>query len=387
MPFALLTSDTYTLRVFTPLENISIENVTFEGSNNASATRGVILQQTRNLTLNNVRFQNFVGAAGAYIDEGLGTQLSNLTAFNSGTGSEAAFNIRAQTDISALGIRDRLSTGFGQLWFMITYGNMAQLSSNRAGLGVASAGRGVKFDGCLYSTMDQIEGNDSGSTGVAITLGSNFNVFSNIVALRNRAGSPSNDIGLWFDGTSSDNLINGVIAKNNLTADLFIPTGSNRNVILNADVDTMSDGGTAQIGGIDNLVFGKKTLGLVLAGWVNVDFNSANTDFPITLVLPSKRFRFETIFVINTGTTASLTTARGGLFTAAAGGGTALVADQALAAITSNTVAVSANNLAVGSANTGWWDTTTPTVFWRTSTAQGAAATGRVFVYIRPMPG
>lgn len=378
MPFALLTSDTYTLNARQVRENITIENLIFDGNSNASATRGMLLQRTKNLNINQVYFKNFLGGAGAYIDAGIGTQLTNMFAQNCGTGSEAAFNIRAQTDLIASSIEDRFSAGFGQLWFMVTNSHMAQLSSNRAG--VSATGRGVKFDGCLYCSADQVEGNDSSATGIAVTLGSNFNTFSNFIALRNRGGG-GNDVGLWFDGTSGDNTVNNVLAKNNQTFDIQIPTGSDRNAIINADYDTISNTG------IDNLVIAKQSVGAYqLLGWADVNFNSANTDHAITIKFPTKYWRIGDIFVINNGTTASLTTARGGVFTATGGGGTTIAADQVLSAITSNAVnGVNGLAMTLAAGITSQY-VNYATLYYRTSTAQGAAATGRVYIMGRPIP-
>lgn len=128
---------------------------------------------------------------------------------------------------------------------------------------------------------------------------------------------------------------------------------------------------------------------LLLGGMVaNVDLNSANTDNAITIRLPSgvTNYRIDSVFVKNKGTTASLTTATAGLFSTAAGAGLALAANQALSAITSKTVDVDANGLALTitvGARTWLADTS---LFFRVGTAQGAAATADVYVYIRPLP-
>jgi hypothetical protein len=118
----------------------------------------------------------------------------------------------------------------------------------------------------------------------------------------------------------------------------------------------------------------------------NVDLNSANTDTEIKIKSPTTNYRVHAILVKNKGTTASLTTATAGLFSAAAGAGLALAANQALSAITSNTVNTDANLLAltqtVGSRT--WIDKTS--LFFRVGTAQGAAATADVYIYIQPLP-
>lgn len=135
----------------------------------------------------------------------------------------------------------------------------------------------------------------------------------------------------------------------------------------------------------DPIAFAALQYPTMLGGSVAVDFNAANTDHAIAITLPSgvTKYRLQNIIVENTGDTASLTTARGGLFGAAAGGSPTLIADQALSAITSNTVNVAANFLNLGAVAAAVNFTT---LYWRTSTAQGAAATGKVYIIIQPLP-
>ena len=126
---------------------------------------------------------------------------------------------------------------------------------------------------------------------------------------------------------------------------------------------------------------------LLLGGYAsNVNLNSANTDTAIRIASPTANYGIRSIFIKNKGTTASLTTATAGLFTAAAAGGLALAANQALSAITSNAVDTDANGLALAAAIGArtWIDYTT--LYFRVGTAQGAAATADVYVFIQPFP-
>lgn len=120
----------------------------------------------------------------------------------------------------------------------------------------------------------------------------------------------------------------------------------------------------------------------------NVDLNSANTDTAITIRLPTgvSTFRLNSVMLNNKGTTASLTTATAGVFTAAAGGGLALCANQALSAITANAVNTDANMLILSATIAGRTYINSTTLYFRVGTAQGAAATADVYVYAHPMP-
>ena len=123
---------------------------------------------------------------------------------------------------------------------------------------------------------------------------------------------------------------------------------------------------------------------VILGGSASVNLNSANTDVAITIASPATNYKIDKVTLQNTGTTASLTTATGGLFTATGGAGLALAANQALSAITSNAVNTDANSLdltiTVGARTT----INSATLQFRTGTAQGAAASGSVYVWIRP---
>lgn len=118
-----------------------------------------------------------------------------------------------------------------------------------------------------------------------------------------------------------------------------------------------------------------------------INFNSVG-DTAITIALPAgiTNYRINNFLVTNTGTTASLTTAQFGVFSAAAGGGTAIsAAGQSMAGLTSNTVNTNGSILNVAPATTNGYLNFT-TLFFRITTAQGAAATGNFYIVIVPLP-
>lgn len=78
--------------------------------------------------------------------------------------------------------------------------------------------------------------------------------------------------------------------------------------------------------------------------------------------------------VILVNASVSLTTAAAGLFSAAGAGGTAIVSNAALSGATGPTI-VSQRTVASTATLTG------PNMYWNVGTAQGAAATGDVYVY------
>lgn len=123
---------------------------------------------------------------------------------------------------------------------------------------------------------------------------------------------------------------------------------------------------------------------------IAVDFNTANTDYPITIKLPAgfTRYRLASVTVTNTGTAASITTATCGIFDTAGGGGTALVASgTSLAALTSNAPLTAGAVLTltlVAAAGATAYQTDT-TLFFRVQTAQGSAASGFVTFQVIPI--
>lgn len=83
---------------------------------------------------------------------------------------------------------------------------------------------------------------------------------------------------------------------------------------------------------------------------------------------------YSVLYVIKTNASISLTTATGGVYTAAAAGGTAVLTP---AALSGNTAA----NVVVQTTPTTTTVQTAQTLFWRIATAQGTASTVDIFVY------
>ena len=104
-------------------------------------------------------------------------------------------------------------------------------------------------------------------------------------------------------------------------------------------------------------------------------FQSVNVNQTGDTVLPINNTNSYSVSnVIFTDASTSLTTALAGVFTAPAAGGTAIVANAALSALTSSTV-VSQRTVASTAVQTG------QNLYVNVGTAQGAAATMDVFVY------
>jgi hypothetical protein len=108
----------------------------------------------------------------------------------------------------------------------------------------------------------------------------------------------------------------------------------------------------------------------LLASYQGVNVNqTGDTVLPI-----SNTTNYSVSNVIFTNASTSLTTALAGVFTAPGAGGTAIVANAALSALTGSTV-VSQRTVAATAAQAG------QNLYVNVGTAQGAAATMDVFVY------
>lgn len=117
-----------------------------------------------------------------------------------------------------------------------------------------------------------------------------------------------------------------------------------------------------------NVLPGYGILGSVTA-W---NVNSATTDTAFTV--GSARYIIDKIIVENASV--NLTTATGGVFTAAGGGGTTIAADQALSALTASTKYDELTLQAIAGTDVF----TAGTLYARCGTAQGGAATANLFL-------
>lgn len=117
----------------------------------------------------------------------------------------------------------------------------------------------------------------------------------------------------------------------------------------------------------------------------SVNFNSANTDYPIVVPLPAGFTRYVVQGLRISAASASLTTATCGLFTAAAAGGTAIVTTGSVITVSSASEN-SANNTQSFTIATGATQSfTASTLYFRVQTAQGSPATGLVSLYLTPL--
>ncbi len=130
----------------------------------------------------------------------------------------------------------------------------------------------------------------------------------------------------------------------------------------------------------------------VQCGWLYGANMNTTADQAIPMSVPSATYMIDSIAVSNPSV--SLTTAAGGLYTAASKGGVAVVANtQAYSTLTTNAANTTGNSflltLATAGSTTDFQGPTQAsavnTLYLSLTTAQGAAATADVRVYCRPL--
>jgi hypothetical protein len=126
--------------------------------------------------------------------------------------------------------------------------------------------------------------------------------------------------------------------------------------------------------------------GTVQCGWLyGANFN-VTTDQAIPIAVPSGTYMIEAIAISNPSV--SLTTAVGGVYSAASKGGVAVVANsQAYSSLTTNAANTTGNAMlaTLAAAGTTTAFTAPTTLYLSLTTAQGAAATADVRVRCRPL--
>lgn len=117
----------------------------------------------------------------------------------------------------------------------------------------------------------------------------------------------------------------------------------------------------------------------------NVDFNVANSDTAIPIVLPTGFTRYRVLAVRLSGASANISTATCGVFTAAAGGGVAAIVNPTTITVASAAENTNTNAQNINGANQNTMSLNALTLYFRVLTAQGSAGTANVAIVIEPL--
>lgn len=247
-PILIQTKETHAVKKWTPLNSPGLSNLTIDlGTATGAVRRGVLVQDVRNGVFEHLEILNS-SEAGLYSLRGFRNQYSDIKLQKCGSSKESDFTASFETYSHFSDIQSVNATGFGPQWIACSYCFGSAVRS------VGATGRGIKLHGVLQSNFVNLEGLNSASTGIAITLRTQHNNFTNLVAMGNAASS-GNDIGLWFSGQENiGNYCSGVKLTINGNYDIQINSTDTHNVIVGAHFDSFAK--ISNSGGPTNFING-----------------------------------------------------------------------------------------------------------------------------------
>ena len=248
-PITINTGDTHNVKKWTPLYAPGLADLTIDmGAATGAVRRGVVINDVRNGRFEHLEILN-CPESGLQSFRGYQNHYEDIKLRKCGSAIESDFQIAFETHSHFDDIQSINATGFGPQWIACSYSRGDSIVSTGAN------GRGIKFHGLLESNFENLVGLNSASTGIAITLRTQYNNFKNLVAMQNAAGSGSNDIGLWFSGQSNiANYFFGVEVTTNRNFDIQTNSTDTHNVIEGVHFDAFSK--ISNRGGPTNLIIG-----------------------------------------------------------------------------------------------------------------------------------
>jgi hypothetical protein len=187
-------------------------------------------------------------------------------------------------------------------------------------------------------------------------------------------------------GAATGTSLNGVAINSTTTGSGIIVVGGKTLNVQNSLAIAGADGGLWTLPGNGGQVASLPQMGTLEFTLSAANFNST-ADQPITITLPTGRTRYQLLAVIVSNPSISLTTAVGGIYTAAAKGGVAVVgAGTVYSTLTTNTAGTSGSLFSPGITNSTTAFYNSATLYFALTTAQGAAATADITIQIRPLP-
>jgi hypothetical protein len=161
-----------------------------------------------------------------------------------------------------------------------------------------------------------------------------------------------------------------------------LPPGVSPGIFNNGDLWSTSAGLFVRVAGQTYNVVNPSIISITAYG---VNFNTANTDNPISIVLPPGYSRYRISSIEISGASGSLSSSTFGVFTAVSAGGTAIVTSGTAGTITTGSENTNNNTQSPTINNTGTQSYTLGTLYFRVQNAQGVAAAANVTFHIYPL--
>lgn len=264
------TADTDTILEVIPVTNLTIRNLSFDGSGSSGAptARGVNARFTKGCKYDNLRFDNF-NASGFQETDSYGSRINDIFTYRCGSGGEGSFHIIECSNFVVNNVVSYNSSGFGPQFSQCVLGQASNIISSGA------TGRAMKISGCGFCNFTNLACVHATTTGLSITDGTYACKFTNVDGHQN-----GNAEGIWFAGTdNSYNLITNARAYGNLTNGLIFNSTDINNTVVNYQGQNVVDSGTnnvvmrneAGVAEFNNLAVKRANTTLV---------NGANADVP-----------------------------------------------------------------------------------------------------------
>lgn len=239
----LLTTQSGNVTKFTTVSNLLVRDIHFDcsGASGASAVAGLFAQYVVDSRFENLRFSNCntggSNSAGFLAYGGHGNSFKSIHSKNSGSAGAYAVGFDRQ---SVASMDDVISEGDGLdpphafgIGFNYCYlCNASNINSN------GNYSRQVKLDGTGWSRFSNINAsNASNATGLAITIGSYRNQFTNVTTLLNQNGGANNGVGVWGSGQDNEyNTFVNVQSFQNSNGDVAFASTDIHNSFSNLDI-------------------------------------------------------------------------------------------------------------------------------------------------------
>lgn len=333
-------SETNFVVAVAPVVGGTFRNASFDGTNITTALSAFEVANCIGGTVENLKFNDWIGdgvgsfpGGGPFFAQACYLTIRDMFMVGCGNGGTSDFATSKCSSCNIDGIISRYAFGFGPEITSGCYNNFGSIVCNGAGLqGVT--GRNVKLSAELGSTFGNITSTNASDTAFALTNGSSYNVFDNLV-LVNSGVNASNSQCFW---TSNGGCINNTI--NNIVAICETAAAAGQEIII-FPTDTGNVFNNVRVTSVDNIIDGANSyFGLVNGypwnrAYVMPLGNGNNNDVPVpshtnfaTITGPTGAFTITGLVVGRHGQEITIVNETGQQMTLVAGSGLSIAGNR-----------------------------------------------------------